>query len=414
MLSSFTAPLQNWETPQLSELKKFPQLHKIKSSNTSNVTQKDLDNLVSFSKNYFSKKLKAQQFRLRLPHDDIADLDDCVDKSYQDIRNSVSQSFILNRQQTPQYALRHIAIAMRNKNYDEVTNTVDRLYKENYQCFAAVYSFLASIIKGNYASESNILHLMEHLPYPANDLPHFYHFLDELSTLPNNQHVLLTSLLLQDTQSLAVAFKHEPHVLPLLSSKISMHYRQDPMREPRIQQYLNQGQNQNQSPQDLLRQREESLKVKNIFRVAEYSSQKMPKLIPAIDMPTPPIIPSEQAIDKSAVPLNILTNQFGDAIKLASTFIEKGENLADMYMYRAIAYMRIDQIPAAIMDLNRSIELESTDEKLRARAACWLIAGEPDLALIDITDNKANEDIKDIVNALSPIYTNSYISKSSN
>ena len=415
MLSSYKAPFQNFEDPQISTPNQFPNQLERKSENAFEISQQDLDNLVYDSKNYFSKHLDAKQFRLRLPRERPASFNDVIDSEDQEIRNAVSQSILSNGQQTPQYALRHIAIAMNSKKYDDLRISIDRLYKENFQCFASVYSFISSLIYGTYSIESNYLHLMEHLPFPSEDLPHFFHLLDELATLPANDHILLASFLTNDTNSLIDAFRHEPHVMPLISSNVRIHPRQDPMREPRLSEFFNQPQGNQKNKQNVeqktnLLQKADAMRPECLFKAAEESAKRLPRMNPVLKDPIAPSIPNLQKADVSNVAISLLTEQFNETIKMATNYIQQGVNLADMYVYRAIALLRLGHIPAAIADFTRSIEIEPTDQKLRARAACWKIAGENGLAYLDLNDNKMKDDIGDILNSLTPsAYHGSFI-----
>ena len=85
MLSNYTAPFQNWEVPQISEIKKFPQLSE-KNFKSRKVTQKDLDDIISSSQNYFSHNLNPHKFKLRLPKTRAAKFDDCINPEFLDIR----------------------------------------------------------------------------------------------------------------------------------------------------------------------------------------------------------------------------------------------------------------------------------------------------------------------------------------
>ena len=382
MNNNYSAPLQSWETNPLAEIKSFAG-SETKCDKKRDISLQELDFISKCSKDYFNLHLNAAEYRMRFPNEKVANFDDCIDTKFLEIRTAVSQSPNSNRQQTPQVVLRHIAAVMKNKRYEDLRTIIERLHKENYQCFACIYCFLGSLIYNSYDFETYALRLFERAQVPEADLPHFYHLIDELASLPETSHILLTSFITHETHQIISAFNREPHVMPILSSSVPQFGRQDPMREIK------------QSHDPLSR-------IENYVHLSDLSKIKIPMMRPAADVPKT-LRHHPLPKDTSCVAVHILSNQYTEAIKMATSYISQDTKLAEMYMYRAAAFYKLKRIPAAIIDITRSIEIEPTDEKLLLRAACYMSLGDHDMANKNIFDNKCNEDVKNLISTRRPI-----------
>ena len=430
MYTGYSAPLQSYDSTLISPAPRNSPATKEKLG--TEITPQMLDEIQKKSIRYFSKELNASKFRLRIPDDRTAKFNKIVDTKYQDIRSSVNQSLFFTRAQPlEQYSLRHIAVALRNKKYDEVRLDVDKLYNASMQqtsvnpnslfnqqniqqntklflqqqqmsifqsrkhllqqqmqqgsflSIASVYSYLATILKGNYELESAALRQMEHIQFPAKDLPHFIHLLDELLTLPDNEHALLSSFFLNDVTPLVQAFKNEPHPMPLISCKPvhtdnrSSSFLRDAFRSPALQ---NMAQSSSFNFGNILTYNL-SLNINDLMQLAERLELYDPKPTPVSDMPKT----MSETIPKifKQVPELLLEGKYIDCIRFATTLIEAGVKVPEMHMYRSLAYYKINRIPEAIIDMTTSIDHEPTPEKFNARAGFWLITGNQKLAAND-------------------------------
>lgn len=368
MLNYFSCPFQQWN--QTSIPSKHSTTKPLNIEPTAEVNQQILEAMEKQSKKYFGYHLNAEKYRSRMPEDHSCNFQNVVNTKYQDIRTAVNQSIYFTRAQpVAQQALRYAAISLQAKRYDNVIKTIDRLMSlQNPSCLGPIYSFIASILQGSFDTESKTFYQLEHVQVPQKDLPHFFHLLDELITLQKSDSSCLIKLLFNDIQALRMAFNREPHIMPLLNSK-SYNISRDPLRpslDVRIQ--LNS---------------QKFYTVDYLLDKAAAEQFQSPYLRPALEIPRSATV-SPLPKDTTVVGQLITLGKYAKAVAMATSYIQAGIKFPEMYMYRALALFYLNHIPGAILDMTRSIELEPTYEKYKARAAFWLAIGDKDMSKQDM------------------------------
>ena len=318
-----------------------------------------------------------------------------------------------------------------------------------------LYSYLATLSQDNDDNEIEVIRQIEKLPFSRKDLVHIYHFLDELVCLPKNNHLLLTSFLLPDLSPLIYNFIKQPHVIPILSTKpttSSLNKRimnatnekyisKETLEAKKRQQFISifdqfnpstfyqnvtkmdshaksfaltqhfQKQKNEYYNIDALGQNVQSMDINELMNISDRVTYDLPSLQPAVDMPIPLII-SPLPKDTDKLLITLLEEKPIESVRLATTFIQKLEEkndldekeeirLSELYMKRALGFYKMNMIPAAIIDMSRSIDIDPNEMKLRARAAFYLSIGENQLSSMD--EQRAFEIERQIIEAPSPL-----------
>ncbi|EAY07774.1 hypothetical protein TVAG_000580 [Trichomonas vaginalis G3] len=366
MLNNFSCPFQQYS--QITIPNKYPVNKPITIEPSAEINQEFLEDLEKQSTKYFSHHLNANKYRTRIPEERTTSFDSVVNTRYKDVRTAVNQSLFFTRAQPiAQQSLRLSAICLQNRKYDEVITIIERLIAlQNYVSLGPVYSFLASILKGSFEDESHAFYQLEYVSISQKDLPHFFHLLDEMITLNVNDKPCLLSFMYHDIPTFISIYHREPHVMPLISSKITS-LKNNPIR----------------NGLEIRGNNLRFLTTENLIAKASAAADALPSLRPAIETPRATVT-NISPKDTSQVALFITEGKYSKAVALASLHLQAGTKFAEMYMYRAIALYYLDNIPGAIVDMSRSIDLEPTDEKYKARAAFWLALGDRDLCAQDL------------------------------
>ena len=261
---------------------------------------------------------------------------------------------------------RIIGAAQRAQDYRTVVRFCSAiLYKQSkYLCWTHIIGYISGVITEVPQPELFFSCLCKAMVFNLIELPHLFHFLDELRIVSETgdcESCTLLKLNKFSDRAIINAFYKHAHIIPELTTR----------------------------PQ-----------TSTALSTNEVSRLKAP------GTNVPPLVPvgegekegggsrhfSDRAFERQAKLKNKETDvidmmksrKWVPACTLATAHLRKNPNDADMYLNRAMCLVNIEKYSDAILDCTRALNVQKSDRALRLRAGIWLMLGDKLMAQEDL------------------------------
>lgn len=323
------------------------------------ITQSLIDNCKDLGSGYFKcQQLTSYKTRLRLPRDTTS-LNWIYPKYSDDFTQKKNSYEVISTSKTNKCFssdLRRIAAQMREGRFYQVIENA-KIYRKRYESSVifTLYGYVASLCAKDDDAELEYLLALEEEKIDINELPQFYHFMDELLVFPTIKNLPILSSLLCGNKSLHASYVCNAHVLP----KINLLHKKSKINAPDVDEIL--------------------MGVKFISDSVSKNLPHLKSVIEGYEMTIQPE-PDRAKLDKWFAKEKYLL-----VIGNASVHLLQHNGDLDLYFLRAFSLMKLGKVHDAIKDITAAL-VKSKDrlKASKARAGLWLLLGEYELTKQDI------------------------------